>query len=132
MLNQVNLIGHLGNDPEIVKFDNGQIAKVSLATSESYKDQQGNKVDKTEWHNLIFNGKASEVVEKYLKKGAKIYASGKIQTRKWETKEGDNRYTTEIIVRDFKFLDSKKPENQNNNQNEDLSNNDDILDNLPF
>lgn len=131
MLNQVNLIGHLGNDPEIVKFDNGgQIAKVSLATSETYKDNEGNKVDKTEWHNLIFNGKASEVVEKYLKKGAKIYASGKIQTRKWKIKEGENRYTTEIIVKDFKFLDSKK--NENNNQNEDLLNDNDDLKSLPF
>ncbi len=95
-LNKVILIGNLGKDPDIMTFENGvKRAVFSLATSESYKDKEGNKVDQTEWHNIVLWRGLAEVAEKFLKKGAQIYLEGKIRTRSYEV-EGQKRYTTEI------------------------------------
>jgi single-strand DNA-binding protein len=95
-LNKVILIGNLGKDPEIMTFETGvKRAVFSLATSESYKDKDGNRVDQTEWHNIVLWRGLAEVAEKYLKKGAQIYLEGKIRTRSYEV-EGQKRYTTEI------------------------------------
>lgn len=108
-VNKVILVGHLGKDPEVRYMSNGEaVANVSLATSENWKDKDGQKKEKTEWHHLVFYRRLAEIAGEYLKKGAQIYVEGKIQTRKWQDKEtGADRYTTEIIVNEMKMLGSK-------------------------
>jgi single-strand DNA-binding protein len=108
-VNKVILIGHLGKDPEVRYMTNGEaVANVSLATSENWKDKEGKKKEKTEWHNLVFYRRLAEIAGEYLKKGAQIYVEGRIQTRKYQDKEtGADRYTTEIIVNEMKMLGSK-------------------------
>jgi single-strand DNA-binding protein len=109
-VNKVILVGHLGKDPEVRYMTNGEaVANVSLATSENWKDKDGQKKEKTEWHHLIFYRRLAEIAGEYLKKGAQIYVEGKIQTRKYQDKEtGADRYTTEIIVNEMKMLGSKR------------------------
>lgn len=103
MLNKVQLIGFLGADPDVrYTQDQQPLARARLATSESWK-KGGEKVEKTEWHNLVFFGKLAEVVREHLKKGALVYVEGKLQTRPWE-KDGETRYTTEIVVSEMKML----------------------------
>lgn len=113
MLNKVFLIGRLGKDPEVRHFDNdSSVCNFSIATSESYKDKQGNKIDQTEWHNIsIWRPGLVKVAEKYLTKGSQVHIEGKLRTRKWE-KNGVNHYTTEIIVDSFKMLSSKNSNEQ--------------------
>ncbi|AXQ27920.1 single-stranded DNA-binding protein [Solimonas sp. K1W22B-7] len=108
-VNKVILIGNLGKDPETRFFPSGDgITNATLATTESWKDKQtGEMKDATEWHNLVFPGKLAEIAGKYLKKGSKIYVEGSIRTRKWQDKEGKDRYTTEIRVNDMQMLDGK-------------------------
>jgi len=110
MVNKVFLIGRLGKDPVIKHFDNGgAIAEFTIATDDSYKDKQGNKVEQTDWHNVkILSTKLAEVAEKYLKKGSLLHVEGKIKTRSYDDKDGNKRYVTEVIVETFKMLDSKK------------------------
>tara|TARA_R110000822_G_scaffold38988_2_gene107530 strand:+ start:1031 stop:1480 length:450 start_codon:yes stop_codon:yes gene_type:complete len=103
-VNKVILIGHLGKDPEVRNFPNGgQVASFSVATSETWKDKQsGERKEKTEWHNVsIFTDGLVKVAEQYLKKGSKVYIEGKIQTRKWQDKDGNDRYTTEVVLHGF-------------------------------
>lgn len=98
-LNKVQLIGNLGRDPEVrYTGDNKAIANVTLATTKKWKDQAGAQQERTEWHRVVFFNKVAEIVEKYLKKGSKIYVEGELQTRKWEDKDGNERYTTEVVV----------------------------------
>lgn len=98
-LNKVTLIGRLGRDPEIrYTNDNKPIANINLATSESWKDQSGQKQEKTEWHRVVVFGKLAEIVEKYVKKGDQIYIEGKLQTRKWQDQSGQDKYTTEVVL----------------------------------
>lgn len=98
-LNKVQVIGNLGRDPEIrYTGDNRAIANLTVATSESWKDQSGSRQERTEWHRVVVFGPLAEVCEKYLKKGDNAYFEGKLQTRKWEDKDGNERYTTEIVV----------------------------------
>lgn len=107
-VNKVILVGRLGKDPETRYMTNGEaVTNVTLATSENWKDKNGEKQEKTEWHNLVFYRRLAEIAGEYLKKGAQIYAEGRIQTRKWQDKEGKDRYTTEIIVNEMKMLGSK-------------------------
>ncbi|MFZ2300629.1 MAG: single-stranded DNA-binding protein [Gallionella sp.] len=107
-VNKVILIGHLGKDPEVRYMPNGEaVANVSIATSENWKDKSGEKQEKTEWHNLVFYKRLAEIVGEYLKKGSQIYVEGRLQTRKWQTKEGQDRYTTEIVVNEMKMLGGK-------------------------
>src|ERR1017187_7727069 len=95
-VNKVILVGRLGKDPETRYMTNGEaVTNATLATSENWKDKSGEKQEKTEWHNLVFYRRLAEVAGEYLKKGAQIYVEGKLQTRKWQTKEGQERYTTE-------------------------------------
>jgi single-strand DNA-binding protein len=110
MVNKVFLIGRLGKDPVIKHFDNGgAIAEFTLATDDSYKDRQGNKVEQTDWHNIkITFPKLAEVAEKYLKKGSLVHIEGKVKNRSYDDKDGNKRYITEIVVEGFKMLDSKK------------------------
>jgi single-strand DNA-binding protein len=97
--NKVQLIGNLGNDPEIITLESGKkLAKFSLATNEYYKDADGQKQTKTEWHNLIAWNKTAEIIEKYVSKGKEIAIEGKLTNRSWDDKEGNKRYTTEVIV----------------------------------
>jgi single-strand DNA-binding protein len=119
MLNKVMLIGHLGKDPEMRKTQDGRaVANFSVATSESWKDKNtGEKKEKTEWHNVVvFNEGLAGIIEKYVKKGSKIYVEGKLQTRKWQDKDGNDRYTTEVILQGFdgaiKLLDGKNASNE--------------------
>jgi single-strand DNA-binding protein len=108
MLNKATLIGRVGKEPETRYLPNGEaVTNLSLATTENYKDKNGEKQEKTEWHNLTFYRRLAEVVGEYVKKGALIYVEGRIQTRKWQDKEGKDRYTTEIIVNEMKMLGSK-------------------------
>ena len=98
-LNKVTLIGNLGKDPEIrYTGDNRPIANLTIATSERWKDQSGQQQEKTEWHRVVVFGNLADVIQKYLKKGDSVYFEGKLQTRKWTDKEGQERYTTEVVV----------------------------------
>lgn len=117
-LNKVILIGHLGEDVRLHYFDGGDcIGRFSLATNESYTNKStGDRVTNTEWHNVVLRNKAAEICEKYLSKGDKVYVEGKMKTRKWQTKEGVDRYTTEIHVNEFTFLNTKKQTDTIGNQ----------------
>jgi len=108
-VNKVILIGRLGKDPEVRYMPNGNAAcNVSLATSESWKDKQtGEQKERTEWHNLQFYRRLAEIAGEYLRKGSQIYVEGRLQTRKWQDKNGNDRYTTEIVVNEMQMLDSK-------------------------
>ena len=98
-LNKVQIIGNLGRDPEIrYTGDNRAIANLTVATTESWKDASGQRQEKTEWHRIVLFGPLAEVAEKYLQKGSQAYFEGKLQTRKWEDKHGNEKYTTEIVV----------------------------------
>lgn len=107
-LNKVTLIGHLGKDPELRYTPNGTaVCNFSLATTESYKADDGNWVDKTEWHNIVAWRKLAETCSNYLKKGSKIYAEGKITTESYEKDGGDKRYITKIVLNTMIMLDNK-------------------------
>jgi single-strand DNA-binding protein len=106
-INKVILVGYLGKDPEIRVIESGRkVAQFSLATSESYKDKNGQRVDQTEWHNIVFWGPIADVIEKYLKKGSRIYVEGKIRTRSYEDKDKVKKYITEIMGREMTMLDN--------------------------
>jgi len=108
-VNKVILIGNLGKDPEVRYSPNGgAIATITLATSESWKDKNtGEQVDKTEWHRVVFFRRLAEIAGEYLKKGSKVFIEGKLQTRKWQDKDGQDRYTTEVVANEMQMLDSK-------------------------
>jgi single-strand DNA-binding protein len=111
-VNKVILLGNIGKDPEVRETKAGNIVNLTMATSERYTDKSGQKQENTEWHNLVVFGKLADVVAKYVKKGDKLYVEGSITTRKWEDKEGNTRYTTEVKVRDLTMLGGaeKKPQ----------------------
>ena len=109
-VNKVILVGNLGKDPEIRYMTNGEaVANVSIATSESWKDKTtGEKKEITEWHRLVFYRKLAEIVGQYLKKGSTVYVEGRIRTRKWQDKEGQERYTTEIEANEMQMLGGRQ------------------------
>ena len=108
-VNKVILIGNLGQDPEVKYMPNGNaVANITVATSESWKDKNtGEQVNKTEWHRVVFFRRLAEIVGEYLHKGSKIYIEGKLQTRKWQDKNGKDNWTTEIIANEMQMLDSR-------------------------
>lgn len=108
-VNKVILIGNLGQDPEVKYMPNGNaVTNITVATSESWKDKNtGEQVDKTEWHRVVFFRRLAEIVGEYLKKGSKVYIEGKLQTRKWQDKNGKDNWTTEIIASEMQMLDSR-------------------------
>lgn len=108
-VNKVMLIGHLGRDPDVRYTASGQaVANITLATSESWKDKNtGDKQERTEWHRVVFFGRLAEIAGEYLKKGMQVYVGGRLQTRKWQDKEGNDRYTTEIVAADMQMLGSR-------------------------
>ena len=104
-VNKVILIGRLGKDPETRYMTSGEaVTNATLATSENWKDKSGEKQEKTEWHNLVFYRRLAEIAGEYLKKGSQIYVEGRIQTRKWQDKDGSDRYSTEIIANEMQML----------------------------
>lgn len=116
-INKVILVGNLGQDPEVKFMPSGEaVANISIATSESWKDKQtGEQKEKTEWHRVVMFGKLAEIAGEYLKKGSKVYIEGKLQTRKWTNQQGQDQYTTEIVLQGFngvmQMLDGK-PQDQ--------------------
>ena len=105
-INKVILIGTLGADPEIrYAASGGAIANVRLATAESWRDKEsGEQQERTEWHRVVFFGRTAEVVEQYLRKGSQIYVEGRLQTRKWQDRDGNDKYTTEIVANEMQML----------------------------
>lgn len=107
-VNKVILVGNLGKDPEVRHLESGAVvANFSLATSESYKDKNGERQTQTEWHNVVLWRGLAEIAEKYLRKGNMVYIEGKLRTRSWDDKEGNTRYTTEVIGDNMTMLGSK-------------------------
>jgi single-strand DNA-binding protein len=107
-VNKVIVLGNLGKNPELRHLPNGDaVCNFSLATTESWKDKEGNKQDKTEWHNVVIFRKLAEIAGEYLKKGRPVYIEGRLQTRKWQDKEGKDRYTTEIVADQMQMLGSR-------------------------
>lgn len=107
-VNKAILIGNLGRDPEVRYMPNGDaVANMNLATTENWKDKNGEKQEKTEWHRVVMFGKVAEIAGEYLKKGSPVYFEGRIQTRKWTDKEGQERYTTEIVADRMQMLGSR-------------------------
>ncbi|MDB4303547.1 single-stranded DNA-binding protein [Desulfosarcina sp.] len=103
--NKVQLIGNLGNDPEIINLESGKmLAKFSIATNDSYKNAKGEKITDTQWHNIVAWGKTAEIVEKYVTKGKEIAIEGKLTSRSYETKEGEKRYVTEVVCNELLML----------------------------
>ncbi len=107
-VNKAILIGNLGKDPDVrYSPDGSAITNITLATTESWKDKSGEKQEKTEWHRVAFFGKLAEIAGEYLKKGSQVYVEGRIQTRKWQDKDGQDRYTTEIVADKMQMLGSR-------------------------
>lgn len=139
-LNSCSFIGNLGKDPEVRYMTNGDaIANFSIGCNESWKDKTGEKQEKTEWVRVSAFGKLAEIIGKYLVKGSQVYVSGKMQTRKWQDKDGSDRYTTEIVANEMKMLggrgDSSKTESKPDRQQQvkaDGGGFDDMEDDIPF
>jgi len=103
--NKVQLIGNLGNDPEIINLESGKLlAKFSIATNETYKNASGEKVTDTQWHNIVAWGKTADLVESYLTKGKEVAIDGKLTTRSYDTKEGEKRYITQVVCNELVML----------------------------
>ena len=107
-VNKVILVGRLGGDPEVRETAKGVVANYSIATNEYWTDTKGDKVEKTEWHNIVCWGKQAELSRDYLKKGSNLFCEGKLQTSSWETPEGEKKYKTEVVVFNIQFLDKKE------------------------
>ena len=144
-LNKVLLIGRLGADPEIKQMVNGKnVARLSLATSQSWKDKNtGEKKEKTEWHRVVvFNEGLVNIIQQYVKKGSNVFIEGQLQTRKWEDKDGIEKYTTEVVLQGFnstfKMLDNRNSGSVDNNFSQDNAISDssnfdsEIDDDIPF
>ena len=138
-INKVILVGNLGKDPEVRTLENGaKVANFTLATSESYKNKEGQRVTQTEWHNIVLWRGLAEIAEKFLRKGNQVYIEGKIRTRSWDDKDGIKRYTTEILGDNLTMLGGRKemddPDSAPANAEDTAPGNDaaDEKDDLPF
>lgn len=121
-LNKVMIIGRLGADPEVKTLNGGNtVAKLSVATSETWVDQQGQKQERTEWHRVVAWKKLAELAGKYLQKGRQVYIEGKIQTRSYEDQQGQKKYTTEIVAHAIQFLGSAPQQGQGQGQQQNAS-----------
>ena len=122
-VNKVIIIGRLGADPELKTITSGQeVARLSVATSESWKDKQGEKQEKTEWHRIVVWGKLAELCGKYLAKGRQVYVEGRLQTRSWEDQQGQKKYATEIVAMNVQFLGGGSEEKGNQSNNKESGN----------
>ncbi len=117
-INKVILVGNLGNDPDIRYTAGGAaVANISLATTDSWRDKEsGEQQDRTEWHRIVFFGRLAEIVGEYLRKGSQVYVEGRLQTRKWQDKTGNDRYTTEIVANEMQMLGGRGGDMQSNNR----------------
>ena len=107
--NRVQLIENIGNKPEVIILESGKkLAKFSIATNESYKNAKGEKIEDTQWHNLIAWGKTADIIEKYLQKGNEVAIEGKLTNRSYDDKDGNKRYITEIVINEILMLGNKK------------------------
>ena len=146
-VNKVILVGHVGNDPDVRYLDSGTpVANFRMATSENYTNKNGEKVTQTEWHNIVLWRGLAEVVEKYVKKGMQIYIEGRLRTRSWDDKDGNKRYTTEIVGDNMQMLGKKSdvsdersnvssennPIEKKTSPGEDIIQDSDPADDLPF
>ncbi len=146
-VNKVILIGNLGRDPEVRTFQNGgKVCNFSIATSETWKDRNsGERQERTNWHNIaIFNENLAQIAEQYLRKGSKVCVEGQLETRKWQDQAGNDRYTTEVVLRNFRgeltLLDGRNENNNSNfsetasidDQSVDKVSTNDIDDEIPF
>ena len=139
-INKVILVGNLGKDPEVRYLEGGTaVANFPIATSETYKDRtSGEKKTITEWHNIVVWRGLAEIAEKYLKKGNQVYIEGKLRTRQWQDKDGNNRYTTEVVGDNMQMLGGKRDDSAPSNTNAPsqaeppIDNSNDIADDLPF
>lgn len=151
-INKVILVGNMGNDPEVRYTPAGAaVTTISLATTENWKDKEGNKQEKTEWHRVVFFSRLAEIAGEYLKKGSQVYIEGKLRTNKWQDKNGQDRYTTEILANEMQMLGGRggdsgqggfssgggmpsapKANNQQQNNNNPAPNFDDFDDEIPF
>ena len=129
-VNKVILVGTLGRDPELRRSNNSAVTNISIATSESWKNKQGEKQESTEWHNVVFFGKLAEVAGEWLNKGMLVYIEGKLKTEKYTDKQGVEKYTTKIYASDMKMMGggSNNAKDQSNNQADNFNDSDD----LPF
>ena len=145
VINKVILVGTLGADPDTrYTPSNAAVTNLSIATNESWKDKQsGEQIEKTEWHRVVMFNRLAEIASEYLRKGSQVYIEGKIQTRKWEDKEGKDRWTTEIVANEMQMLGGRSAGNtgsssMNSNSSEEISSqknnqeNDDFDDDIPF
>lgn len=115
-VNKVILLGNLGKDPEVRNLEGGaKVVKFPLATSETYKDKSGNKVEQTEWHNIVVWRGLADIAEKYLRKGSSVFIEGKIRSRSWDDKDGNKRYITEIVADNLTLVGGKRDENSGGN-----------------
>ena len=118
MINKVILVGRVGKDPEVRHLDNNSVvARITLATNETYKNKNGEKVTNTEWHNIVVWRSLAEIAGRYIKKGTMLYVEGKIRTRAWNDKDGNKRYTTEIEADNFQMLSSKGDDSSTSGSN---------------
>ncbi len=153
-INKVILVGNLGNDPEVRYTPSGAaVTTISVATTESWTDKEGNKQDKTEWHRVVFFGRLAEIAGEYLRKGRQVYIEGKLRTNKWQDQSGQDRYTTEILANEMQMLGGRSGDSgqggfgggggsmpsapRANSQNQSQNNNpvadfDDFDDEIPF
>jgi len=135
-VNKVILVGNLGKDPEVKYLDSGvAVANFSLATTENYKNKEGERVSQTEWHNTVLWRGLAEVAEKWLKKGSSVYIEGKIKTRKWEDKDGNTRYNTEILADNMTMLGGKSNTDSTSpvsSESTTSKSSEDTADDLPF
>ena len=139
-VNKVIIVGNLGADPDTRAMPSGNsVTNVSVATSESWNDKNsGEKQEKTEWHKVVFFGRLAEIADQYLKKGSQVYVEGKLQTRKWEDKEGNDRWTTEIVANQLEMLGermssgSNQPNNMDQSKSNSSFNDEGFDDDIPF
>lgn len=122
-INKVILVGHLGKDPEVRHLDgNNVVANFPIATSDSYTTKDGQKVEQTEWHNIVLWRRLAEIAEKYIKKGSLVYIEGRLRTRSWDDKDGNKRYITEVIGNNLQMLDKRDGGSNNNSTSNQVSN----------
>jgi single-strand DNA-binding protein len=118
-LNKAMLIGYLGADPEMRYTQSGAaITNFSIATNETWSDREGGKKERTEWHRIVAFGKLGELCDNYLRKGRQVYVEGRLQTRQWDDRDGNKRYTTEVVARDIVFLGGRNDEQQDKRNND--------------
>jgi single-strand DNA-binding protein len=124
-VNKVILVGRLGTDPEVKTISSGNtVARLSLATSENWKDREGQRQERTEWHRIVLWGKQAELAGKYLVKGRQVYIEGRLQTRSWEDQQGQKKYTTEIVANVIQFLGGGNQSETGRGSNDDMGSQD--------